>query len=293
MFRVFTDSGSNLPAELLKKYQIGLVPLRYTMDGEDFVCFDRATGAFEGHTYYERMRQGADVKTSMVSVGAFADAFRPVLAAGEDVLYVGMSSGISGTYTAACLAAEELRPEFPGRRIVTVDTHCASLAEGIPALRAAELRAEGASFEKAAETAQAMSDTMCQYFTVADLRYLQKGGRISALSAKIGSVLGIKPILWGNELGQIICINKVRGERKAYDALADAYDRLCADRTARIGIAHADNPEGLEALVSRLRAKGLTGEILSVCYEPVTGSHVGPGAVALFFNGIHRHGLPR
>ena len=288
MFRVFTDYGANLPSELVRGHGITVLPLRYELDGVAFADYDQATDTFDGEAYYAKMRAGAEVKTSMTNVGEFAEAFRPVLEAGEDVLYVGMSSGISGTNHAACLAAAGLREEFSGRKIAVVDTRCASLGEGIPVLRAAELREEGHSIEQTEKAVLEMCDHMCQYFTVADLRYLQKGGRISALTAKVGGVLNIKPILQGNEEGRIVMNSKVRGERRAYEALAKIYDELCSDRTARIGVAHADNPAGAEELIRRLRELGFTGEALTVCYEPVTGSHVGPGTVAFFFPGIHR-----
>ena len=288
MFRVFTDNGANLPADLVRSHGITVVPLRYEMDGVPFAEYDLATDSFNGEAYYAKMRAGAEVKTSMTNVGEFTEAFRPVLAGGEDVLYVGMSSGISGTNHAARLAGAELKEEFPDRKVVVVDTRCASLGEGIPVLRAAELREEGHSIEQTEKAVLEMCDNMCQYFTVADLRYLQKGGRISALSATVGGILNIKPILQGNEEGRIVLNSKVRGERKAYDTLAKIYDELCSDRTARIGVAHADNPAGAEDLIRRLRAVGFNGEAMTVCYEPVTGSHVGPGTVAFFFPGIHR-----
>jgi len=288
MYRVFTDYGANLPAELVRKHGIRVIPLRYEMDGEPFAEYNLATDEFDGETFYARMRDGATVRTSMTNIAEFADAFQPVLEAGEDVLYVGMSSGISGTNHAACLAAEELRESFPDRKVIVIDTRAASLGEGIPALRAAELRDDGQSLEKAAETAQALCDNMCQYFTVADLKYLQRGGRVSALTAKVGGILNIKPILQGDEEGHIIINSKVRGERRAYESLAKIYDTLCSDRSAMIGVAHADNPAGVQTLLEKLRAVGFTGETLTVCYEPVTGSHVGPGAVAFFFPGIHR-----
>lgn len=288
MFRVYTDSGANVPAELIQKYAIRVVPLRYELDGVAFADYNKETGEFDGVSYYAKMRNGAQPKTSMTSVGEFEEAFRTTLEAGEDILYVGMSSGISGTNNAAKMAAEELKESFPDRKVVVIDTRAASLGEGIPALEAAEMRESGYSLEATAEKVLAICDKMCQYFTVADLRYLQRGGRISAFSAKVGGILNIKPILQGNEEGRIVENSKVRGERRAYDALAAIYDRLCSDRTARIGVAHADNPAGAQELIQKLRALGFTGDVLTVCYEPVTGSHVGPGTVAFFFPGIHR-----
>jgi DegV family protein with EDD domain len=229
-----------------------------------------------------------DLLDATVALRDGMDAFRPALEAGEDVLYVGMSSGISGTHHAASLAAEELRAQFPERAVLTVDTRAASLGEGLPVLFAAEQRESGAELAVAAKLTRRFSDMICQYFTVSDLQYLVKGGRISRLSAKIGGMLNIKPVLKGNESGEIVLHAKERGMRRALAALAGQYDVLAADKTARIGIAHADAPEDAEQLLALLREKGFAGEAMTVCYEPVTGAHVGPGAVALFFPGVHR-----
>jgi DegV family protein with EDD domain len=288
MYRIFTDTSANLPAAELAGHAISVVRLGFQVEGVDDAEFFRADGEFKGRVFYSWLRAGANVTTTMVNLQTFTDAFEPALRAGEDVLYVAMSSGISGTYHASTLAAEELRARYPERTILTVDTRAASLGEGLPVLFAAQAREEGKSIKEAARTTRTFSELICQYFTVADLKYLQKGGRVSRLSAKIGSLLNIKPVLMGNELGEIVMSGKTRGMRHALAALAEKYDELAADRAARVGIAHADAPEEAEELAQLLRGKGLTGEILSVCYEPVTGAHVGPGAVALFFSGIHR-----
>ena len=288
MYRVFTDTSANLPADLVRKHEISVVSLRYSVDGTESSAFCSSTGEFNGHEFYDRLRGGAESKTSMANLTDFTDAFTPALQRGEDVLYVGLSSGVSGTTHAAELAAEELAPEYPERRIIVIDTKAASLGEGLPVLAAAEAHDEGHSIDKAADAARLCALNICQYFTVAELRYLQKGGRISRFSASIGSVLNIKPILQGNEAGEIVLHSKVRGERRALEALANLYEELCADRTARIGIAHADAPVEADSLLRQLRDRGLTGQAVVVCYEPVTGAHVGPGTVALFFPGIHR-----
>ena len=234
------------------------------------------------------MRAGAVVKTSMINVSEFSASFRKELAAGNDVIYVGMSGGISGSANAARIAVEELRAEFPERRIEAIDTYAASLGEGIQAINAAKLLAAGVGFDGIVERILAERRNMCQYFTVDDLEYLKRGGRIGRISTVVGTVLKIKPILMGDEKGRIVLCGKVRGRRQSLLALADRYSELVEDRDDDIGIAHADDEEGVEVLLTELRKRGFKGECITVCYEPVTGAHVGPGTVALFFSGIHK-----
>ena len=165
---------------------------------------------------------------------------------------------------------------------------CAARGEGLLVLEAAELLRAGRSFEEVGDRILARRPHMCQFFTVDDLNYLKRGGRISGAAALVGSVLGIKPILRGDETGHIVSCGKVRGNKKAYAELADYFDKRALDKTARIGIAHADNCEGTDYLLGLLRERGFTGECLEVYYEPVTGAHVGPGTVALFFYGTEK-----
>ena len=153
---------------------------------------------------------------------------------------------------------------------------------------AAELLRAGRSFEEVGDRILTRRPHMCQFFTVDDLNYLKRGGRFSGAAALVGSVLGIKPILRGDETGHIVSCGKVRGNKKAYAELADYFDKRALDKTARIGIAHADNREGTDYLLGLLRERGFTGECLEVYYEPVTGAHVGPGTVALFFYGTEK-----
>ena len=289
MYQIFTDSGANLTPKLVSELDIHIIPLRCLIDGTvDSTAFTLPDGSFDGKTFYDRMRAGADVKTTMINVGNFCDAFGAALEAGDDVIYVSLSSGISGTYQAAVMAAEELSAKYPERRIHPVDTWGAGLGEGLCVLAAAEKRQAGASFEEAAAAAEDARLHLCQYFTVDDLRYLQKGGRISALTAKIGGILNIKPILWGSNDGEIVLAGKTRGSRRALEELAQRYSACCTDYSARIAITDADNPEATAWLLNRLRELGFTGEAITACYEPITGAHVGPGAIALFFRGAAR-----
>ena len=169
--------------------------------------------------------------------------------------------------------------------IVTIDTYAASLGEGLQVLEAARMIEEGKSLDEIKAYLLSRRPHMCQFFTVDDLAYLKRGGRISSATALIGTVLSIKPILRGDETGHIVSCGKVRGMKRAYQELANYYDGRALDKGEMLGIAHADNEEGAQALIALLRDKGFTGECLNVVYEPVTGAHVGPGTVALFFYG--------
>ena len=221
----------------------------------------------------------------MVNPDLMANYFERALSQGDDVLYVGMSGGISGTAQAAVIAAGELTEKYPARKIVTIDTYAASLGEGLQVLEAARMIEEGKSLDEIKAHLLARRPHMCQFFTVDDLAYLKRGGRISSATALIGTVLSIKPILRGDETGHIVSCGKVRGMKRAYQELANYYDGRALDKSEMLGIAHADNEEGAQALIALLRDKGFTGECLNVVYEPVTGAHVGPGTVALFFYG--------
>ena len=286
MTQLFTDTSANLPVEIIDEYGIEVVPFSYTIDGVEYI----PEREFDGKAFYAAMRTGSEVKTSMVNAGTFIERFKTALDAGKDVLYIGMSGGISGTANAALMAKQELDEEYPDRKIVVIDTLAASLGEGLLVIKAAEQLRDGAALDTIEETIRAQVPSMCQSFTVDDLKYLKKTGRVSGAAAIIGNVLSIHPILIGDYEGKIVVKSKVRGMKRTLDALAERYAELVLNKAETIGIAHADNEEGKAYLVQRLRDKGLTGKCVSVCYEPVTGSHVGPGTVALFFFGTDRIG---
>lgn len=286
MIRLFTDTSANLPLELINKYGITVAHFSYTANGVE--ADYRHDAEFDGKAFYDAMRAGTEIKTSMINTATFFECFEDALSSGDDVLYIGMSGGISGTANAAMIAANELQGKYPERNIVSVDTYAASLGEGLLVLEAAEMIEDNREFSEIVHYIMARREKMCQYFTVDDLEYLRRGGRLSGTAALIGSMLNVKPILTGDPTGHIVPCGKVIGGKKAMKTLADKYDKLVADKSERIGIAHADNPEGAEALLSKLRECGFTGECINVFYEPVTGSHVGPGTIALFFNGTEK-----
>lgn len=283
-YRIFTDTSANLPTDLTEAKGITVVPFSYCLNGEEFMCTD--TRSFDGAGFYGAIRKHASVSTSQINPFRYEEYMEPVLQAGSDILYIGMSSGISGSFASSSVAIEQLRAKYPERDIRAVDTLSASLGEGIVVLKAVEYLEHGMDIDEAEKRLNELSRKVCQIFIVDDLMHLRRTGRLSNAVALAGAVLQIKPMLKGNEKGQIVCIKKERGRRRAIESLVKVYENYIKNAEEQIvGISHADCAEDAEYLASRLRSVAAPKEILTVCYEPVTGSHVGPDTLALFFVG--------
>ncbi len=282
MFRIVTDTSSNLPTAYLQAENITVIPFTFHTESGEQSCMD--TASFDAKAFYTAMRNGEKVTTSQIPPQRFVDNIRPMLENREDVLFVSMSSGISGSYASSKIAANQLAEEFPERKILTVDTYSASLAEGIVVMRAVECRKEGLSIDETYQILRALRHRIAQIFTVGDLRYLKRTGRLSNLEAAVGTVLQIKPLLKGDPQGKIVCFAKVRGRQRAIEEMAKRYEELVVSpETQTVCISHADCEADAQILASMLRRSKPPKDILIVDYEPVTGSHVGPGALALFF----------
>ena len=283
-YRIFTDTSANLPTDLTEAKGITVVPFSYCLNGEEFMCTD--TRSFDGAGFYGAIRKHASVSTSQINPFRYEEYMEPVLQAGSDILYIGMSSGISGSFASSSVAIEQLRAKYPERDIRAVDTLSASLGEGIVVLKAVEYLEHGMDIDEAEKRLNELSRKVCQIFIVDDLMHLRRTGRLSNAVALAGAVLQIKPMLKGNEKGQIVCIKRERGRRRAIESLVKVYENYIENAGEQIvGISHADCAEDAEYLASRLRSVAAPKEILTVCYEPVTGSHVGPDTLALFFVG--------
>ena len=283
-YRIFTDTSANLPTDLTEAKGITVVPFSYCLNGEEFMCTD--TRSFDGAGFYGAIRKHASVSTSQINPFRYEEYMEPVLQAGSDILYIGMSSGISGSFASSSVAIEQLRAKYPERDIRAVDTLSASLGEGIVVLKAVEYLEHGMDIDEAEKRLNELSRKVCQIFIVDDLMHLRRTGRLSNAVALAGAVLQIKPMLKGNEKGQIVCIKKERGRRRAIESLVKVYENYIENAEEQIvGISHADCAEDAEYLATRLRSVAAPKEILTVCYEPVTGSHVGPDTRALFFVG--------
>ena len=282
-YHIWTDTSANLPAPLCKKLGIGVLPFHFIHNGgAEQCCLD--TDAFPYDDYYEDLKNGGVATTSMINSEAYREIFEREAAAGNDVLYIGMSSGISGAYGASALAAREAGERYPQHRFEVFDTKGASLGEGLLVLAAQKLQKAGADLQKVLRELDRLRTHMMQIFTVDDLMYLKRGGRVSRMKAVIASVLNIKPILRGDEEGRIVVTNKTVGRKASIRTLADdLIENIDEQDACGVGIAQAGCAADAQALIARIRAKFPSLPILTVPYEPVTGSHVGPGALALFY----------
>ena len=227
MFRIVTDTSANLPTAYLQQEHITIIPFTFHADGDEQACLDLNT--FDAKTFYAQMRSGTKVSTSQIPPQRYLDVLTPMLEAGEDVLFVSMSSGISGSYASGQIAARQLREEFPARKLLLVDTYSASLGEGLLVMRAVDCRREGMSIDDTYALLRSLRHRMAQIFTVDDLRYLRRTGRLSNLEAAVGTVLQIKPLLKGDPQGKIVCFAKLRGRQRAIEAIAKRYEELVRD----------------------------------------------------------------
>lgn len=287
-FTIFTDGCSNLPNHILRDKQIRTLPFTYTIDGSQYV-FSGDMDSFDAHAHYDLLRAGKLIQTSLVNSQLFMDHFRPELEAGRDVIYIGMSSGISGTYQASTIAAAELNEEFPQRRVRTINSRGAGFGPGLLSMMAAELRNQGQDVNQAADTLDRATDDLCEYFTVDDLMFLKRTGRCSTTTAMVGTMLNIKPILRGDEEGHIVVSQKCRGRKKAVETLAQIYaDRIVNPEEQTVAISHGDCLEDAQALAEKIQNAAPPKELILLPHEPVTGSHVGPGMLGVFFFGKGR-----
>lgn len=285
MFSIFTDTSSNLSDKYLLENDIKAIPLTYLLDGVEFEGISNLED-FDGHDYYTKLRHTSEVNTSQIPPQRYVEAFTPALEAGNDILFVGMSSGISGSFGAASVAAEMLRQDFPERKICLVDTLAASLGEGIFVMDAVKMRNDGVDVEKAAELLTENRKYMYQAVVVDDLKHLHRTGRVSAKAALIGSVLNIKPLLKGDPAGTLVVVDKVRGKKNGIKYMAEKYAQLVENPGEQVvGIVHADAPDDADMLEKLIMESKPPKQIIKIIYEPVTGSHVGPGTVALFYKG--------
>ncbi len=284
-FAIVTDTSANLTSELLERYSIAVVPFSFYVNGSEQV--DLNAEHFDAASFFASMRSGAKVTTSQIPPQRYIDCFEPLLQAGRDVLFVGMSSGVSGAYASSVIAADELREKYPERKLVCVDTYGASLGEGLQVLRACELREAGRSIDDTAAAVLEERARMCQIFTVGDLKYLRATGRLSGVATLVGTMLSIKPVLKGNEQGQIVLAGKVRGRRQVIEELAARYAaNVLSPETQTVGISHCDCRADADMLIKLIHQSGKAPKsILLVDHEPATGSHLGPDSLALYFRG--------
>ncbi len=283
---IYTDSGCDVSVETLREWGVASSDLTFRFDGEDREYSNRD---MDVKTFYDRMRAGGVAKTSAVNSQTFLNAFEAILKEGRDVLYLGFSSGLSTTFNSARLASEVLRESYPERRIAVVDTLAASAGQGLLVWLAVEKQRSGASLEETAAYVESLKAKLCHWFTVDDLVYLKRGGRVSPTVAFVGNVLGIKPILHVDDEGHLIPVTKVRGRKASIAALAQKYGELLegADMN-EVFISHGDCLQDAEALKQLLESQYGANVTLITPVGTVIGAHSGPGTLAVFYIGKHR-----
>ena len=283
---IFTDSGSDIKPAKLAEWGIPLSSLTFRFNDSEKEYTD---SDMEIKTFYDKMRGGGVAKTAAINSETFAAEFEKYLCEGTDILYIGFSSGLSTTYNSARLAAQTMREKYPERKIITVDSLAASAGEGLLVALVLEKKNQGATIEEAAAYAEEIKLNICHWFTVDDLVYLKRGGRVSPTVAFVGNALGIKPILHVDNEGHLISKGKVRGRKSSITALADKYTELAKEPEGGIAfISNGDCEADAEALKKMLEDRHNAKVELITDVGPVIGAHSGPGTLALFFVGKER-----
>ena len=285
-FVIYTDSACDIPPELLKEWGVPYSWLTYVFDGD---ARQYSNYELPFPEFYDKMRKGSVARTSAVNADAFVQGFEPILQEGKDILYIGFSSGLSSTYHAGCIAAQELREKYPERDIRCVDTLGASGGFGLLLYMAVQKKREGGTIEECEKVVLDNRFHLCHWFTVDDLVYLKRGGRISAATAFVGNTLGFKPVLHMDDAGHLINMFKVRGRKASLNAMADKYGELALDKAGRtVFISHGDCRADADTLAAILKERYGASVKEIVVVGPVIGAPSGPGTLALLCLGEHR-----
>ena len=282
---IFTDSSSDLPIELSNELGINVVQLDVRV-GDEPSC---PNNQLDIKDFYSQLRSGKMAQTSAVSIESFKNSFSPVLNEGKNILYIGFSSGLSSTYNWGKVAADELAEEYPNQKILTVDTLAASLGQGMLVWLAAKKKAEGATIEEVASYVEETKLHLCHWFTVDDLFFLKRGGRVSSTTAVVGTMLSIKPVLHVDDEGKLVNVTKARGRKGSIAALAAKMKETAINPSEQtVFISHGDCIEDVETLKEIIKNEMNVSKFIVNPVGPVIGSHSGPGTLALFFLGSKR-----
>ena len=278
---IFTDSACDINPKLLGEWGVPYRSLTFRFEGEEKEYSNDDMSVVE---FYDRMRAGGIAKTAAVNAEAFSEMFEGALKEGKDVLYIGFSSGLSTTYNSARIASLELKEKYPEAKIIVVDTLAASAGEGLMVYLTLEQKKNGATIEEAEAFVRGLIPRMGIWFTVDDLVYLKRGGRVSPTAAFVGNLLGIKPVLYMDNEGHLIPVSKIRGRRNAIVAMADKYTEKATDKErGTVFISHSACEADAQLLADMLKERHGVNVKVITDVGPVIGAHSGPGTLALFF----------
>ena len=282
-FSIVTDTACDMPRAAADKLGIKAVPLKVTLAGKSF---DASLSGLDIGTesFYDVLRRGTPVKTASPSIDDYIRYFSHQLKKGKDVLYLGFSSALSGAYNVSLIAAEELRQEYPDRKIICVDSLCGSMGLSMLIYHCANRMNDGASIEEVRDYAESIKTRICHWFTPDDLNFLKRGGRISPAAAAVGSMMNIKPVIKTEEDGKLKVVYKARGRKLAIAKLVEHMSELYAPEDGdTVFIAHADSPDDAQLLARSITKSCGVENILISEIGPALGAHCGPGTIALFY----------
>ena len=285
---IMTDSSCDLPQELADQLGLEVLPLEVMADGKNYRNWldGREIGFKE---FYKLAREGKELKTSAVNTAAFEEKMEELLKEDRDILYIGFSTGLSTTYNSGEAAARELREKYPDRKIYTVDTLAASLGQGMITYYAAKKKEAGATIEEVRDFVENEKLHMCHWFTVDDLNYLKRGGRISAATAAIGTMLSIKPVMHMDNEGHLVAVGKARGRKAALCQLLDTMSELGEGLEGQTTfICHSDCMDDAQYVASQMKERFGVAQVNINWIGPVIGAHTGPGTIGIFFWGRER-----
>ncbi|MEG0691500.1 MAG: DegV family protein [Oscillospiraceae bacterium] len=286
-YTIITEVTCDLPQSYLNENKIITMPLTYTLDGIEY------DGTYENslspHDFYDKLREGIMAKTAQIPPERAMGFFEEEIKKGNDILYIGFSSGLSGCYQSATIAKSELIDKYPEAKIICIDSRGASLGQGLLIDYAVKKVAEGLSIEEVAAAVEAIKINVCHYFTVDDLNHLYRGGRVSKTAAVFGTMLGIKPVMYMDDEGKLIPIGKVRGRKASLDAIVKKMGTKLSDyKNPYVFISHGDAIDDANYVGEQVKKiYGIKPQIIDNV-GPVIGSHSGPATIALFFIGTDR-----
>ena len=283
-YQIITDSCCDFNEEQYKQWNVVSVPLTVTYNGENHENFSDEAAI---KAFYDELRNGVTASTAAVNPDGWGNAMEAALKEGKDVLVLAFSSGLSTTYQSAVIAGNELRETYPDRTIIVIDTLCAALGQGLLVWHASQKQSAGMGIEEVAAWVEANKLNVCHWVTVDDLSHLKRGGRISATTAIVGTMLNIKPIIYVDNEGHLINTAKVRGRKTAIDFLAKKLGETGTDLET-VFIGHGDCAEDAAALEAQLKEKYGVKNVITGYVGPVIGAHTGPGVLVLFFMGSTR-----
>ncbi len=285
---IFTDMDSDMTQDMVDEWGVQVQPMRFTLDDKEYNNYPDGR-EMSVQDFYVRLRAGAKTSTSQTNTPEYAELFRTAMRQGKNALYIGFSSGLSGTVNAAALAKDELQEEFPERTLVVVDTLSASLGQALLVRQASIMQKQGKSMAEVANWLIENRKKACHWFTVDDLNFLKRGGRVSGGAALMGTMLNIKPVMRVNDEGKLEPVDRVRGRKNSLLRLVDEMAKTAEDpQNQKIFIAHADCEADAQFVANEVKSRFGAKDVTVTYIGPVVGGHAGPGTLALFYMGSAR-----